>query len=403
MTPESISVRLLTRLGRALHESGAPAPELESALRRVAERLGASAQFFSTPTSLLFAFGTGDAQRTHLERVQPAGVDLGRLSALYELIDRLLEGRLAPEEAEAAIEAVVRRPRSGPIWLTLPCWALSSAASAIFLGGGWRETALAGLIGLVTGLIAKGLERREESSAIFEPLAAALASLVATVAAAELGGISVYIATLAGIIYLIPGFSLTVSLKELATRHLSSGTARFASALVVFLTITFGVAIGSRLGVAISGTVAPAIPASPGLWAELAALLVAPLALSVLFRAPLSEAPWIVATGVLGYQAGHLGSVLLSPELGMFVGALAIGLTGRLYARLTGRPDSVLLVPAILLLVPGSIGYRSIASMLEHDVVLGVETAFKMILVAVSLVAGLLVANVLVPGRRAAR
>jgi uncharacterized membrane protein YjjB (DUF3815 family) len=59
------------------------------------------------------------------------------------------------------------------------------------------------------------------------------------------------------------------------------------------------------------------------------------------------------------------------------------------------------MVPGILFLVPGSVGFRSFASLLESDVVSGVETAFRMALVAIALVAGLLVANVVVPPRKA--
>ena len=56
----------LIQLGRALHEAGFSAPQLESALAGVAERLAVPAQFFSTPTSLFISFGVGVAQRTHL-------------------------------------------------------------------------------------------------------------------------------------------------------------------------------------------------------------------------------------------------------------------------------------------------------------------------------------------------
>ncbi|HEX7977062.1 MAG TPA: threonine/serine exporter family protein, partial [Gemmatimonadaceae bacterium] len=55
------------------------------------------------------------------------------------------------------------------------------------------------------------------------------------------------------------------------------------------------------------------------------------------------------------------------------------------------------LVPGILLLVPGSVGYRSMSAMMDRDTVAGIDIAFTMILTAVSLVAGLLIAGVLVP------
>ena len=158
--------------------------------------------------------------------------------------------------------------------------------------------------------------------------------------------------------------------------------------------------MGGRIGVAVFGAAPAAGPRAAANWTEWLALAVAPLALTVLFRAPLRALPWIVGIGFLGFQGGRIGAELITPELGMFVGALAVGSASRIYARVTGRPETIPLVPAILLLVPGSIGYRSLASLLERDVVPGIETAFRMLLVAVSLVAGLLLANAIVPGRR---
>lgn len=61
----------------------------------------------------------------------------------------------------------------------------------------------------------------------------------------------------------------------------------------------------------------------------------------------------------------------------------------------------MLIVPGILMLVPGSIGFRSISSLLGQDVVIGLKTAMAMLLVAVALAGGLLFANVVVPPRRA--
>jgi uncharacterized membrane protein YjjB (DUF3815 family) len=55
------------------------------------------------------------------------------------------------------------------------------------------------------------------------------------------------------------------------------------------------------------------------------------------------------------------------------------------------------LVPGILMLVPGSIGFRSLSSFLERRTLAGIETAFSMILTAVALAAGLLIAGVIAP------
>ena len=411
-TEEDSAAVFLIRLGRALHEAGFAAPQLEAALASVAGRLGVAAQFFSTPTSLFISFGEGVAQRTHLERVNPAGIDLGRLADLEALLERVRDGRTDPAAASAEIAEIAARPRRYSRKLTYFCWGLASATSAVFLGGSLREVAVAGFVGLVTGLAAFLAERRPAAERLFVPFAAAFAAFTAAMVAAAAPPLSVYIATVAGLIVLLPGYTLTIALSELAAEHLSSGTARFAGALVTFLMIGLGVAIGGRLAVAtlgalVAGASAPSdgalaatIALGPPVWLQLAALVLAPLALSVLLRAPRTEIAWIVAVGTVGYFAGRLGAEMLEPEVGMFVGALAVGLASGLYQRLRRLPSSIPLVPGILMLVPGSIGYRSLTALLAEEVVPGIQTAFRMLLVAASLVAGLLISSALTVERR---
>ena len=59
--------------------------------------------------------------------------------------------------------------------------------------------------------------------------------------------------------------------------------------------------------------------------------------------------------------------------------------------------DVVVLVPGILLLVPGSIGYRSLTLVLDQNVETGLVTGITAALTAFGLAGGLIVANVLLP------
>jgi uncharacterized membrane protein YjjP (DUF1212 family) len=391
---------LLLVLARALHRAGFPAPRLEAALAALARHLGLEGEFFSTPTSLFAALGRDGDRRTFLLRVEPAAVDLGKLAALDGLIGDLMQGRVPLADGARRVRDISEaKPPHRPA-LAVLCYSLASSTSALFLGGGRHEAEAAAGIGLVTGVLALAADRWRTAQRVFEPLAAMLAAFLATAAAHRMAPLSIYIATVAGLIVLLPGFTLTTALSELAQRHLSSGTSRFAGAATVFLMIGFGVAAGSRLAEGLLGAPPIDLPSAGAPWGEAVALLVAPLALVVLTRAPFSEAPWVLVAGAIGFFGGRLGTEVISPELGMFVGALGVGLASALYARLRHLPPEIVQVPGILMLVPGSIGYRSLSSLLERNVVLGVETAFKMILVATSLVAGLVAANILVPARR---
>lgn len=246
-------------------------------------------------------------------------------------------------------------------------FAVASGAASRFFDAGPHEVGVAAGIGLLTGVLAVASARVSGLGRVFEPLASALAAFVATAATRHFAPVSFYVATVAGLIVLVPGFPLTVALTELATRNLVSGTARLMGAVGTFLAMGFGVAFGTTLGERLFGAVRPSASEALPEW--------------TLFGA-------------------RYGARLLGPQIGAFLGAVAVSSFGNLYARLLGRPSSVTIVPGLLLLVPGSIGFRSFSLFLEEQTVVGLGTAFSMMLVAISLAIGLLFGNVVVPPRR---
>jgi uncharacterized membrane protein YjjP (DUF1212 family) len=396
---ERDAIGFILRLGKSLHSYGYAAHRLEQVLDQTAVQLGLESQFFSTPTSIFASFGPQEDQRTFLIRVEPGGVDLGRLAMLDSVTIKVMQGKLSPAEGSTEIDKILESPDPYGRIVTTLAFGLASAAACRFLGGGLREIGISGGIGLVIGLLNLASGRLSQLGRVFEPVAAFVAALLAAVVGHWVG-YSIYTATLAGLIVLVPGFTLTVAMTELSTRHLVSGTARLMGAFVLFLIILFGVALGTRIAAELVGPpkIVGIVPL-PG-WTEFVALVAAPLAFMVLLRAQPRDAIWIVLAGAVAVLGSRVGSHSLGLELGVFVGALLVGAASNLYARLLDRPAPVTQVPGILLLVPGSIGFRSLSSLLDREVVLGVETAFKMILMAVALVAGILVANIVVPPRR---
>ena len=403
MSDDAAARDFVLEVGRGLHSHGYPAHRLEETLTLVSRRLGLVGQFFSMPTALFASFGEINEQRTFQIRVEPGEVDLGRLAAIDGIAVQVARGRLAPADGLLRLRDVMTGPPPyGPALTTL-AFALTSGAACRFFGGGWTDILASTAIGCVIGMVALVASRYRTVGRIFEPLAAAFAAALAALFA-RVAPVSISTVTVAGLIVLIPGFSVTVAMIELATRNLVSGTARLAGALGTFLAIGFGVALGTRLVQALLGrpprsAVAESLPE----WTLFLALLLAPLGFTVLLRAPPRDTIWVTLASALGFGGSRLGSIFLGPELGVFAGALAVGMASNAYSRAFHRPELVPLVPGMLLLVPGSLGFQSFASLLEHNTVSGVETAFRMTLIAVSLATGLLLSNVVLPARRSLR
>jgi uncharacterized membrane protein YjjP (DUF1212 family) len=398
--PDPHALDFVLRLGRGLHRYGYPAHRLEETLVGVARRLGLLGQFFSMPTALFASFGAAADQRTFQIRVEPGAVELGRLAQLDAIGADVAAGRMPPGEGTRALDAVIDAPAPYGALLTTAAFALTSAAAARFFGGGLREIAVAAGIGLATGGIAALTGRLPGLARVFEPLAATVAAFLAVITADLIGPLSAYTATVAGIIVLIPGFPLTVAMIELATRNLVSGTARLAGAVGTFLAVGFGFALGTRLAAAWVGTPVETEPVALPAWTEIVALAMAPIGFTVLLRASIRDTGWIGVVGGLTFAATRLGSIFLGPELGAFVGAVVLGVASNAYGRALRRLEVVPLVPGMLLVVPGSLGFRSLSSLVGGDTVPGVEAAFRMTLITVSLATGVLFANVLLPARR---
>src|SRR5690606_7978683 len=146
------------------------------------------------------------------------------------------------------------------------------------------------------------------------------------------------------------------------------------------------------------------LPGPPlGLAVVLPAMGLSALAFTVLFQARLSDAAWILLAVLVAYGGTRLGRELFAPDAAAWTGAFSLGVASNLFARFRARPASVMSVPGLLILVPGSLGYFSLSAFMERDVQHGIEAAFTMTIVAASIVMGLLMASVVVPVTRPAR
>ncbi len=400
---EAISAsRLVTELARMLHTAGTPAHELEERMQGVSRILGAPAKFFSTPTSLFVSFD-GLERNTFLVRVTPGSVDLAKLSQLHELQSAIEREELAPEGVWQRMQAIEEMPSLYGSVITLASFGLIAGSAAVFFGGRASEIIASGIIGIVVGLIAQSCSRRTRTQHLIDMAAAFFTTVLAYLGGWAVPSLSRDVTMLSALIILLPGLGITIAINELATQNLASGTARMAGAMTTFISMGFGVVMGRSLVIAALDMPAEVPNAPLGWWWIITATVICAFAFTVLFHARGKDLPWILLAAMISYGGARLGGWAFGSEAAAWTGAFLLGIASNMFARFLDRPAAVMQVPGMILLVPGSIGFFSLSALLNHDVQQGIETAFTMTLVAVSIVAGLLMANALVPTRRAKR
>ncbi|MFK7737381.1 MAG: threonine/serine exporter ThrE family protein [Pirellulaceae bacterium] len=388
---------LLVRIGELLHYYGTPSYRLEGVLTKVASSLNIPGVFLYTPTALHCSLGKIGEQQTYLKRIAPGGeVDIAKLLAFDEVLEQLEAGKIPIDEASLRIESIAGSPPPYSVAATMLASAVACLAVASILGGGAADLVFAAIFGVFIEAFMRATAKLESPTGWSEPVIAFLIALSVSLLGRWLP-LNVRLVTLAALILPIPGLTLTIAITELALSHLSAGTARLAGATSKLLAIVLGVAIAWRI-VPTAETTEILLPLPEYLpWAI---TLVAPLAFAVVFRAPLRQWPVIVAVCIAGFTVAQAAGAALGPEMGALLGAFVVGCSSNIYARVYNRPAMVPQTPALLILVPGSIGYRALTAMIDAQTLRGMELAFSMVIIAAALAGGLLLASLFIPPKR---
>lgn len=408
MTQNAFDVkrRFIIKLGTALHTFGTPAYRLEAHLRKVASTIGLQGSFMVTPTMLTFVLWQPGPEEdddnlqesTHIVRVKPGEIDLGSLARTNELVEKVLQQEMNLPQALARLKEIQAKPNPyHQVWVAL-AFMSSGGAFAMLMSSNWATTLWASVLSLVVYYLTARAERSRRISESLEPLVAIITAFLAMAVATIEPDLNVSVVVLSAIIIFIPGLSLTMALSELASRELVSGTARIMDASMVMFKLYFGAVLGMSLGAMAWGPAYPPELFHMPIWGKWCAVMLLSSGLAVVFKVRKKDIVWGVIAGLLAYSASSLGSHYLGEALGPFVGAFAVGVYGNLYASIRKSPTSVVLLPGIILLVPGSKAYISLNSMVLGEAIVNVPNlGSQTFLIFMSLVAGLVFANVAIP------
>ena len=390
----------LLRFARAGHDAGYSTAELEDRLQGLARSLGLEqAQISATPTLVDISLGSIPRQQSYALRVRPTAVDLDAIARLDRLVQEVVDRPLTAEPALAALAEVEAERLERPWPILLAAYALAGVSLTVVLGGGWREAAGAALVGVVVGAIALPGSRTARTQSLVAPAVAVAASFCAAALVELALEASPDVVTLAALVTFLPGMTLTIGMRELATEHLQSGVANTASALVQLLGLVFGVGIGRSIASSWFGATSGTLPDSSFSALHLLAAVGAGLAFTVTLRAQRRDALLMCAATVVALGANELGGVLFGDQAAALVAAFTIGIAGGLAGWRLRRSPLVFIVPAVLMLVPGSAGFNSVLQLLTNQTVSGITAGFDTFVTAISIAYGLMISTIVLPRR----
>lgn len=387
---------LLRTMGARLLGDGLPAHRIEESLVRIGRSVDVDVVGFGLPTAILVHCRRGREQALFVVKSSGGGVDLARLAALHAIVGRLERRSLCPIEAMRLASEIGDSPR-GLRFPDVLGNVLVAVSSALLLGGRNLEIPSAALLALTVSALVEG----GSHSAALSRIVPTFAPFVTMSLAAVLGWAGVVehplLVTVASLVALLPGMSMTTAVTELATGHWVSGAGRIAGGISQLGQLGFGLALGLALGrVRAIG----ALPPSPAAMTALpVAVPVLSVGLTLSLRVPTSARVFVAAATIGTYAVFAAFSAMGAPIVGIGLGALFGSLLAHRRASVTDTPTSVVLLPAISMLVPGLLSMVGVSAALLDDSVRAMRAVVELSFVLVAAATGMAVATALLPPR----
>lgn len=393
-------VELVVLLAKQLQNNGIPAHRMEETFATVCKILDIEGDVFSSPNGLMINVGQKGDLKTFFIKAPYGDLNFEKLSKIYKVYEDIIIKKITTPHAIKTLNLIESSPKRYHSLIEILFFGISTGSAARLFGGAYAEIFVSFVIGCFIGFLIDLTTKLPRIGRMLIVISALFASAFAKLSVMYLGNYSVDVATITGLIILIPGFSFTVSIIELVNGHALAGTARFSNTMITLLMIGLGIGVGSQIDKIIQ--ISPSLVVLPSIpeWTIYIALLTVPLGFVVLFKALPKDFVWILLACLCSYYTLKLSSDLGSAPFSIFLASFILGLVSNVFGMLTNKPVTIMLVPGIILLVPGSLGFQSITNLLDNETLRGVETAFSMTITAVSLVAGLILSNIVLAPKK---
>ncbi|KAJ7596861.1 hypothetical protein C8J56DRAFT_299343 [Mycena floridula] len=456
--------KFLLKLAKALLKFGAPSHRIESQLSAASEILGAQAEFVHLPNIIIVTVRNGNSSATRTYFVRASGkIALTSLHKVHLIYRDVLHDQLG---AEAGTEALRNLLRSPPIYpLAVRCFLAFCCAfilCAISFGGAILDLVISGLCAALLQYL--GLNAANKSSMYANVYEISVSILVAFVARGLSNIRNYYFCysaiSSAGVVVILPGFTVLVSALELMSRNIFCGSVRIVYAIIYTLFLGFGLTIGSDFYLVVDhrarrnyyeGSASTNLTYTHGKFAMMNGTTPFVGVSGVLGQAGLtfqqqhlvrgcvrasdawylSPFPWwslfifvpiYVTCSSLGnlqhwksiqlpvmvffsccsYAANRAANIVLPgrTDIVSAAGAFVIGLLGNVYSRVVGGTAFTSMVTGVLFLVPSGIaqsgGVTPTYHTAEEQYSTGFSLALRMISVASGVTVGLFVSQVIV-------
>ena len=236
---------LATDIGYELAVCGAETFRIEESINRILKTYGVTPEVFSIPNCLIVSIETPEGELlTQMRRIGYHGNDLDGVECFNALSRAICNRKPDLAEARSWLDQIssIRKQYSNPV--TLLGHSLGAFGFCFFFGGNWVDALLAGICGLVIGIMSRFMADMK-TNPFFKTIASSFVMALIAYAMAGLGLTNNVDAVIIGtLMILVPGLLFTNAMRDIIYGDTNSGVNRIVQVLLIAMAIALGVAAG---------------------------------------------------------------------------------------------------------------------------------------------------------------
>ena len=366
---ERLLLEAAATLGYRLAMSGAETFRVEESINRVLAAYGVDSEVFAIPNCLTVSMRAADGQpMTRMRRIGHHGNDLDSVELYSNLSRKICAQKPDPKEARQWLLTADNQKRRYSLPLYFLGNFLGSCGFAIFFGSTVPDSILAGICGIVVGLIDLFMNRLKANLFFRTIIASFFMGLLAYSLAVFGIADNADTITIGTLMLLVPGLLFTNAMRDIIYGDTNSGTNRIVQVFLIAAAIALGTAASFNLVTALfaSPNSVPALAYS--LPVQLIACAIGCFGFSILFNIHGPGVLLCVLGGVVAWAVYSLAQYMTGNDIaGYFWSAVAASLYSEIMARIRKYPAISYLVVSIFPLIPGASIYYTMNYIIRSD------------------------------------
>ena len=389
---------MTTELSYHLAMCGAETFRVEESANRVLAAYGIQAEIFAIPNCITISIETAEGKpMTRMRRVGHHGTDLDSVERYSNLSRRICAQKPEPKEAmEWLKETTASRVRYSLAGYLLGNF-LGAAGFGIFFGGTIMEGILAGVCGILIGLVNRFMVNLKVND-FFGTIFSAFVMSFAAYCASGSGIISNADTSIIGaLMILVPGLLFTNALRDIIYGDTNSGTNRIVQVILVAVAIALGTGAAFSMAHQLWGTLPVVSPIAYPLYIQVLASSIGCIGFAIIYNVQFPGGLLCALGGALTWAAYGLAFELTNDLVtSNLIAAIIAAIYSETMARIRKYPAISYLVVSVFPLLPGAGVYYTTYAIVKGDMVTAGSKGMETISIAGALAIGILLVSTLV-------